>query len=136
MDPISSTPISYVVHHIFLPICLPQQDDHAIRNDLAICDILIDCAAAFKKYLPDFRATVWISVVKMLHQLWELHATTSFDKERLHSLMQSLELEGFTLSCGHDRDVSLIQPDRFSCPPNPCAKCMFDHAQDSGGYPF
>ena len=134
MDPLSSTAIKYVVHHIFLPIRLPQCDDHDFENDLAICDILINRATAFKEYLPDSHATVWISVVKMLHQLQGLYATTIFDEERLHHLMQSLELEGFTLSCGHD--ISLIQPYRFSSPPNPCAKCMFDHAQSFRSYTF
>ena len=134
MDPLSSTAIKYVVHHIFLPIRLPQCDDHDIENDLAICDILINRAAAFKECLPDSHATVWISVVKMLHRLQGLYATTIFDEERLHHLMQSLELEGFTLSCGHD--ISLIQPDRFSSPTNSCTKCMFDHAQSFGSYTF
>ena len=134
MDPLSSTAINYIVHHIFLPIRLPQCDDHDIENDFAICDILINRATAFKEFLPDSRATVWISVVKMLHQLQGLYATTIFDEERLHRLMQSLELEGYTLSCGHD--TSLIQPNRFSSAPNPCSKCMFDHAQGFGSSTF
>ena len=134
MDPLSSTAIGYVVHHIFLPIHLPQRDDHAIENDFAISDILINRATAFKEYLPYSRATVWIPIVKMLHRLRGLYATTFFDEERLHQLMQSLELEGFTLSYGHD--ISLIQPDRFSSPPNPCTKCMFNHAQGFGSYTF
>ena len=134
MDLLSSTGIGYVVHHIFLPIRLPQCDDHDIENDFAICDILIDRATAFKEYLPDSRATVWISIVKMLHRLRGLYATTFFEEERLLRVMQSLEPEGFTLSYGHD--ISLIQPDRFSSPPNPCTKCMFDHAQIFGSYTF
>ena len=134
MDPLSSTAINYVVHHIFLPIRLPQCDDHDIENDFAICDILINRATAFKEFLPDSRATVWISVVKMIHQLQGLYATTVFDEERLHRLMQSLELEGYTFSCGHG--ISLIQPNRFSSAPNPCSKCMFDHAQGFGSSTF
>ena len=134
MDPLPSTAIGYIIHHIFLPICLPQCDDHDIENDFAICDILINRATAFKEYLPDSRRRVWVSVLKTLHQLQGLYATAVFDEERLHRLMQSLELEGFTLSCGHD--ISLIQPDRFSSPSHPCTKCMFDHAQGFQSYTF
>ena len=97
MNILSLTAIRYLVHHIFLPLCLPQQDDHDIENDIAICDILINRATAFKEDLPDSHATVWISVVKMLHQLRGLYDTTIFDEERLYLLMQSLKLEGFTL---------------------------------------
>ena len=106
MDPIPSTAINYIVHHIFLPICLPQCDDHDIENDVAICDILINRAEAFKEYLPESCATVWISVVKMFRRLRELYSTTTFDKEQLRWLIQSLKLEGFTLSCASGHDIT------------------------------
>ena len=56
-----------VVHYIFLPVCLPWQDNHDTEDNIAIYDILVEYIAFLKEYLP-------YSLLETVHLAWWNHS--------------------------------------------------------------
>jgi len=59
----------YIINHVFLPLKLPQGNDHSLENDLALSQAVVDAALDYMYQLPSDKQLSWMSSVKMLRNL-------------------------------------------------------------------
>jgi hypothetical protein len=66
---IDSDDLLSVIEHVFLPPKLPQQapeEDAERRSEMALCHILINAAAAFRRYIAPSQGNLWDRMHKMM----------------------------------------------------------------------
>ena len=59
----------YIINHVFLPLKLPQGNDHSLENDLALSQAVVDTALNYMHQVPSDKQLSWMSNVKMLRNL-------------------------------------------------------------------
>ncbi|RMZ83548.1 hypothetical protein DV738_g1146, partial [Chaetothyriales sp. CBS 135597] len=69
MDKLSSSAVSYLIHHIFLPPKLPNQDDSSPENESALLNTTIDALEEFKKWTVDDNNAAVDAVIDMVKGL-------------------------------------------------------------------
>ena len=101
--PMSFSPLSLahldlcsVVEHVFLPPKLPQEaqcNDAESGTNVALCHILIDAAAAFRKYLSPSQEFVWDRMVKMIEYVLRA-ASSPLEEADLEGVLAGLAVDG------------------------------------------
>ncbi|PYH83568.1 hypothetical protein BO82DRAFT_411285 [Aspergillus uvarum CBS 121591] len=66
---LSTTESIYLLHHVFLPPKLPQEDDFNALHETVLLDSVIDALAQFHDYCPGQESEVVVSVKVMLTRL-------------------------------------------------------------------
>lgn len=61
--------LEYIINHVFCPLKLPQASDHTLENDIALSQVVLDAARAFKDQLSSDKHQFWASSFKMLQNL-------------------------------------------------------------------
>ena len=116
MDMDASGTLTYLLNHIFLPLRLPQSDDHDIEGDLAICDQILDHALAFQAFLSPSQSTAWNSIFKMMQTLRRLQSASVLDVEVLEFSMRDLIPGGVTIFARQNIVLMPIQLDVLVIP--------------------
>ncbi|RDB23567.1 hypothetical protein Hypma_009273 [Hypsizygus marmoreus] len=79
--------LRYIINHLFLPVRLPDKDDHTIEKDLAICDVVIDKAEEFAKLFGTDFSDRWRPITKMLKDLRSLQSSSAWEEKAvLHAV--------------------------------------------------
>jgi hypothetical protein len=88
----------YITNHIFLPLKLPQEDDHHPENDRALCTILLHSATIYRQSLPLDAQIRWGPIEKMLQSLDKLHDSNVLRKDSVKMVMTGMQPGGMLLS--------------------------------------
>lgn len=59
----------YIIHHVFLPPRLPQQDDLTTSSDQALMGAVLDAMERFKRYITQEDTAVFQSALDMVRSL-------------------------------------------------------------------
>ena len=86
--------LKYLINHIFLPLRLPQSEDHDIAKDLAICDRIMACGRNFQQLLPACRASTWDQILTMMERLRDVLGTNTLNENKLLDWMKDLKHGG------------------------------------------
>ncbi|KDQ56360.1 hypothetical protein JAAARDRAFT_70670 [Jaapia argillacea MUCL 33604] len=83
--------LMYIIHHVFIPMKLPQEDDHDASNDFALCDQTLRCAIEYKELLsPDLQER-WTPIVKMLENLTSAHKLRALAADDVSSSIAGMQ---------------------------------------------
>ena len=92
-EPPSLEDILYVLHHVFLPPKLPQEEDHKPDRDVTLCRFVYDACREFDTVLPSQdQQGKWPTVVQMLKNL--LQSTQVLDRDVIIADILHLENGG------------------------------------------
>ena len=129
MNILTSDTLEYLLNHIFLPIRLPQSDDHDIEKDLAICDQILDHALAFQEFLSPPQSTAWKSIFKMVRTLRKLQSTSVLDVEELEFSMRDLIPGGMVIFARQNIFVNADSNQMFLSFPSACKMHVLSSAK-------
>ena len=62
----------YIIHHVFLPPCLPQADDSSPVHDVALIDALLTALSAFHRICPSQERGKLDACLKALEAMLEM----------------------------------------------------------------
>ncbi|KAI6011417.1 hypothetical protein EDC04DRAFT_3145760 [Pisolithus marmoratus] len=82
--------LQYRITHIFLPLKLPDGDDHSYSNDLALSEAVCDSAFEFSGHLHYPAKVHWESVKKLLHNLYEVMRLQQLEETLVASQLESM----------------------------------------------
>lgn len=91
---IEGDPLQYLVHHLFLPLRLPDRDDYALENDATILKYTLSCVEAFVQSGSTVRREPWNTIVKMLARLRQLEETHALNPVEVEHLLRTAQPGG------------------------------------------
>ena len=93
---LDSDDLRSVVEHVFLPPNLPhvaQREEVEHKTNVALCHILKDGAAAFRKCLSSSQELVWASMERMIEYIRRA-ATSPLAEANLAGILAGLDVDG------------------------------------------
>lgn len=112
---LSSEAITYLVHHVFLPPKLPQEDDSSDEHDKIMINTTLAALLQFKALFPHKRADGIDQVIALVSVSKDVHASASggIDESKLKDALQLLCKEGKRIRFLHlqsPTDTSQVAP--------------------------
>ena len=71
--------MNYLIHHVFLPPQLPQEDDYSAEHDTALLRAVMDALEDFKHHVPEEQIKHAECVISMLSITDRVRDKTSID---------------------------------------------------------
>ncbi|KAF8901480.1 hypothetical protein CPB84DRAFT_1815184 [Gymnopilus junonius] len=112
-DSPSEDDLLYMLHHVFLPPKLPQQDDSDVERDIALCDLTHRTSLEFQRFLSDLQQQQWSSVSRMLQML--LQTTRNLDQGILEKNILDLGEGGSLALQIHAQNAAVIMRKHKDC---------------------
>ncbi|TFK56544.1 hypothetical protein OE88DRAFT_1689641 [Heliocybe sulcata] len=81
----------YIIHHIFLPPELPQQDDTDLESLRILCDTVQSCIGLYQKALPPDERPRWRAMQKTMQQLAVLHQYDEFPQPQIMDAVRTMQ---------------------------------------------
>ncbi|KAE8440778.1 hypothetical protein EG329_006578 [Mollisiaceae sp. DMI_Dod_QoI] len=89
--------IMYLIHHVFLPPKLPQEDDFDTKYEAILVDITIDSLSKFKIHLENDQKLIIDSVISMITNLKTVHHSGTVGENELRNALKDLFKRGGTV---------------------------------------
>jgi hypothetical protein len=115
--------LGYIINHIFLPPELPQQYDHDLDNDCALCDVILTSAMTYRQSLPLDEQIRWDPIVKMLQSLYKFHDSDVFSKDSINEAVREMQPGGMLRSLFSERELTTVIRARYISAADTCPKC-------------
>ncbi|KAK1235937.1 hypothetical protein PQX77_000824 [Marasmius sp. AFHP31] len=88
----ASASLDFTIHHVFLPIKLPQTDDWTQQSELELCLEVLEAARTYQNHhVQTQEHSQWDSIVRMLEQVCVLHGNGPFSKETLCNTLNDMD---------------------------------------------
>ncbi|KAH7882707.1 hypothetical protein F5I97DRAFT_1931318 [Phlebopus sp. FC_14] len=68
-NPDTQTFLEYIITHVFVPLRLPDGDDHSVSKDLALADAVCDSARVYAEHVRVAGEPQWGTIINMLSHL-------------------------------------------------------------------
>ena len=88
---LSSRALTYLIHHIFLPPELPQEDDYCSEDELTLLNITLAALRKFQSYVSGIQNDAIGSAVATITSLMSVRdSEDAVSKRKLESALQNL----------------------------------------------
>ena len=98
--------LEYIVTHVFIPLKLPDGDDHSVRNDRSLAAAIASAAHLYSGHVDNASLPEWRHISGMLDNLQAAVQFESLDRFRTISQLSNMHVGG-KLSNSH----SIIKTD-------------------------
>lgn len=67
-----SEALDFIINHVFLPPCLPHEDDDGVEETNALIETVLAALELFQDHIPEQQRSEWIPCIKMIRNMREL----------------------------------------------------------------
>ena len=112
--------LKYIVTHVFLPLKLPDGDDHSVHNDCSLAGAIASAAHLYSDHVDKADLPEWHRISRMLDNLQATVKFESLDRFRTVSQFRGMHVGGELLIF-----TTLSKLTMCRCPriPHPSTKC-------------
>ena len=90
--------LEYIVTHVFLPLKLPDGDDHSVCNDRSLASAIASVAHIYSGHVDTANLPEWNCILGMLENLQATVQFESLDQLRSISQLSSMHVGGELLN--------------------------------------